>query len=75
MSSDNPLGLGATGRFPRGKHRPDDQGELKSAITANPINHTVFIDFGKPVAWLALPPEDAEALAAALIQSAKKARG
>lgn len=73
-NQDNPLGLGATGEFPRGKHRPDDLGELKAAITADREKHTVFIDYGKPVQWLAMSPEQAENLAVVLVAMAKRAR-
>lgn len=57
MSSSNnrlnhPLGLGATGKFPRGKARPGDEGELRAAVAVR--GATVMIDFGKPIAWLAM---------------------
>jgi len=35
----------------------------------------VIIKFGKPVAWIGFPPEQAEALAASLLQKAQLARG
>jgi hypothetical protein len=56
-------GLGATGAYPHGRVAPDDQGELKVAIAADPANRRVRIEFGKPVAWLSLTPEDALVLA------------
>lgn len=62
--------LGATGRFPDGKLNDDDEGELRTLITTEGNN--VIIDFGKPVAWLALPREDAIALGMLLIEKAKR---
>ncbi len=68
-------GLGATGLFPRGKIRPDDEGELKLGVAGDPENHIVIIDFGKNVNWMAMTPDDAEALAESLRKNAQKARG
>jgi hypothetical protein len=55
---------GATGEFPRGKVRADDEGGLRA--TAVVRDGSLFIDFGKPVAWLALGVADVEALIAQL---------
>lgn len=49
---------GATGRFPRGKARADDEGELAVAVSVR--GNEVFIDFGKPIAWLALSPDECQ---------------
>lgn len=67
-------GLGATGEFPYGKSRPDDEGELRAAIAADRRTETVFIDFGKPISWLSMRPEHAEKLAQTLMAKAKEAR-
>ena len=55
MNNGNPLGLGATGKFPEGKLNPSDEGELKFAVAGLPDGQGVKIEFGKPVAWLVLP--------------------
>ena len=47
--------IGATGQFPYGKLRHDDQGELSVAMAADSQQGVVRMIFGKPVAWLALP--------------------
>jgi hypothetical protein len=60
--------LGATGKFPEGKLNDDDEGELQASIRTEGKN--VIIDFGKPVAWLALPKEDAIASGMSLIKHA-----
>lgn len=56
------LGIGPTGQFPRGKIEEQDEGELQYAVAADPASGVVRIEFGKPVAWLALTPEQAEGL-------------
>jgi len=61
--------LGATGKFPDGKLRPDDEGGLTAAVAVDK-NGMVFIDFGKSITWLALPKEDAIALAKLLLEKA-----
>jgi hypothetical protein len=43
---------GATGRFPHGKVREDDNGELAAALHVD--KNMLLIDFGKNVSWLAL---------------------
>ncbi len=48
------LKLGATGQHPEGKVSPDDEGELKLGVAHKDGN--VVIVFGRPVAWLAMPP-------------------
>ena len=57
---------GATGKFPQGKLNDEDEGELRTIIRTEGKN--IIIEFGKPVAWLALPKEDAIALGMALIK-------
>lgn len=64
--------LGATGEFPEGKLDETDEGGLVFSVS-----HTtglVRVDFGKPVAWLAFPPEVAFALATKLVEHAKAAK-
>lgn len=53
--------LGATQRLPEGQLTPEDKGELRLAVGRRDGN--VVIDFGKPVAWLGLPPATALQLA------------
>jgi hypothetical protein len=63
--------LGATGQFgPEGKVRADDEGELKCAISFDAAKGQVFLDFGKAVTWLSLPPAQAIKLAETLLQKA-----
>jgi hypothetical protein len=51
--------LGATGTFSDGRLNEDDQGDLKMAISRDVENNLVRFDFGKPVAWMAMKPEQA----------------
>lgn len=65
--------LGASGRFPQGKLNADDEGELAMAIAYDPKEGVVKLHFGKPVAWLGLPPKEAVQLANLLLLHAGKA--
>jgi hypothetical protein len=46
--------------------RPDDEGGLYVAVSTE--DNRIFIDFGKPVKWLALNKADVEALIEVLDQ-------
>lgn len=61
--------LGATGLYPEGKLNYQDEGELRLAISHDRDN--VIIDFGKPVASLAMPPSQAIELANLIIKHAR----
>lgn len=63
--SDNP------NRYPEGKLNPHDEGTLMMSVHTERGN--VRVDFGKPVAWFALPPQAACDLAALLIRHARAA--
>lgn len=62
--------LGATGRFPYGKAGSSDEGELRMALASDYTNGIVRIEFGKPVAWLGLPSQEARELARLLVSKA-----
>jgi hypothetical protein len=62
--------LGATGTFPQGKVSDDDEGGLKMAIAFDPLDGIVRVEFGKPVAWLGLPPPEAMELGKLLMKHA-----
>lgn len=64
------LKLGATGAFPDGKLNKTDEGELRMAVGSD--GEFVRVDFGKPVAWLALPANEAKELAALLMRHAAR---
>lgn len=64
--------LGPTGTFPRGKLNEDDEGGLQLAVASDKSSKTVIVDFGKPVVWIGLGPEEALALAAMLERRAKE---
>jgi hypothetical protein len=65
-----PPGLGATGEFPYGKVQDDDEGELRMAVGFDKVDGIVRLEFGKPVAWLGLPPAEAVNLARSLLRHA-----
>lgn len=62
--------LGATGRFSMPALNESDQGELKMGVAYDKLDGLVRVEFGKPVAWLAMPPEDAVAFAQSLLRHA-----
>lgn len=62
--------LGATGQHPEGKLNPDDEGEIAFAIGADRENKKVLIDFGTPVKWIAMNPDQATQFAHILIEKA-----
>ncbi len=49
--------FGATGKFPEGKLDETDEGALTLGVAADHRNQVVFVDFGKPVAWIGLSKE------------------
>lgn len=65
--------LGATGEFPEGKLDESDEGELRLAVGVD-RDLNVRIDFGKPVAWLAMAPEQALELGEMIVKQAYWAR-
>jgi len=66
------LGLGATGKYPKGQMHKDDEGELKVAMAVDEKSKRIVIDFGKPIAWIGLTSQEAQTLAIALVQNANK---
>ena len=68
-----PPQIGPTGRFPHGKLRPDDEGELAAGLVTR--NGMIEIHFGKPIFWLALTPALARELAGVLVERAKEIDG
>lgn len=62
--------LGATGRFPHPKLNDDDEGELRLVVGYDRISGLVRVEFGKPVAWVALLPAEAVDLAKVLLTHA-----
>jgi len=66
------LGLGATGKFPKGQISDDDQGELKVAMGINMEHKRIIIDFGKEVSWLGLGADEARSFAQGLLDNADR---
>lgn len=62
--------LGATGNFPKGKVNKEDQGEIRIALRKE--GRKIFIDFGKPVAWVGFESNEAIQLGTKLIKFAEK---
>lgn len=69
MSRFRRLKLGATGEFPQGKINRTDEGAIRLAV-GHTADGLVRVKFGKPVAWLAMDPDDARELARLLISHA-----
>lgn len=70
--TDIPKDIGATGKFPDGKIDETDEGELALAVGYDPKDGMVKVEFGKPVAWLAMRPSDAIALGQSLIRNGQR---
>jgi hypothetical protein len=63
--------LGETGRFTSGALTPDDEGELRFAVTAS--GGKVILAFGTPVEWIGMLPRQAQELAHMLDEWGSKA--
>jgi hypothetical protein len=59
---------GATGEFPEGHHGDEDEGELSIGIGPD-MHGNLRLEFGKPVAWLSMPPEKAVSFAKLLLRT------
>jgi hypothetical protein len=62
--------FGATGQFPQGQLNDDDQGGLRMGVAYDKLDGIVRVEFGKPVAWLGLPPPHAIEMAKLLLKHA-----
>jgi len=58
--------LGATGEFPEGHLTESDEGEIKFAVGYK--DGKVVLDFGGPVAWMGMHPDQAKELASLLLK-------
>lgn len=67
--------LGATGRRPLPAVSTDDEGEIQMALSHDPEKRKVYLNFGKPIAWLGLTPEQASDIADTLREHALACRG
>ena len=61
----------ATRKWPDGRLDGADDGQLVYVVGADPDTGLVKIDFGKPVKWMAMSPQDAVNLAQSLIKQAR----
>jgi hypothetical protein len=64
---------GPTGDYPHGKLSPDDEGGINVALShhfAPDGSLMVRLDFGKPIAWLSLPRDEAVAFAMVILKHA-----
>lgn len=64
--------LGATGQFPDGKLGDGDEGEIRFAIAGDKENGLVHCDFGTPVQWFSMSPQQAVDIAQSLIHQARQ---
>lgn len=69
------MSLGATQRTPAGQVHESDEGEICFGIANDPVKQKVYINFGKPVAWLGLSPGDAREIGESLIKHSLLVRG
>jgi len=66
------LNFGKIGTFPQGKVHKSDEGAIRLGVAADYEHGTVVVNFGTPVVWLALPPENARELALTILKNVKK---
>ncbi len=64
--------LGPTGDHPDGQISKDDEGALNIGITADKEKGIVILDFGSPVKWIGLSPEDVYGLTKVMIERANE---
>jgi hypothetical protein len=57
---------GPMGQFPEGKSEPGDEGQIKTLVSSDGTN--VRVDFGKPIAWFAMPKPQALVFAFAVLE-------
>jgi hypothetical protein len=62
---------GALGEFPQGQLAKDDEGSIQFAIGEK--EGKVVIDFGTPVHWLGMTPQQAADFASAILKRARQA--
>lgn len=62
---------GAIGDFPEGKIHKTDEGAVQFAIGVK--DGKVVLDFGTPVAWVGMNPQQASDLASTLLKRAREA--
>lgn len=62
--------LGPLGHHPEGRLTPQDEGAIQFAVGVKDAK--VVIDFGSPVSWVGMPPEQAMALAQLLVKRARE---
>lgn len=58
--------------YSQGRISPQDDGDLAFAIAADKGHGTVVIDFGKPVTWIGLKPDDVARLVKVLVEKAQE---
>ena len=59
-------------KWPNGRLSGQDDGQLAFAIAGDSKNEQVSIEFGKPVTWFSMTPQNAIDMAAKLIEVAMK---
>lgn len=57
--------------WPEGRVGPTDDGQIVFMASADPETNLVKLDFGKPVAWVAMSPQQAVEIAQSLIKQAR----
>jgi hypothetical protein len=69
------LKLGATGAKPLPPVSRDDEGEIQLAVSGDALHRKVFLNFGKPIAWVGLTAEQAMDVGLSLIEQSRRIRG
>jgi len=64
--------LGALRDHPAGMYGPSDHGAVRFSVGSDKDNEKVVLDFGTPVNWMAMDPEQAMHLASHLMKHARR---
>lgn len=67
--------LGATQRTPAGQMHETDEGEIRMGVANDPSRLKVYLNFGKPIAWIGMSPDEARELGETLIEHSRTVRG
>ena len=62
--------IGPTGRFPRGKLCPEDKGELAVGLAIDEEKGIIVMQFGAPMDWIGMRPDEATVFADTLLNLA-----
>ena len=67
-----PPKLGPLGTYSQGKADKHDKGDLRLAVSVDPLHRIIRMDFGTELTWIGLGTQEARAIANALLNAVEK---